>query len=37
MGSIKGNNFNDEFLELYDEFSPSWRLEVDKMNNRNIY
>ena len=33
----KVRNFNDEFLENYDEFSPSWRLEIDKMNQRKNY
>ena len=33
----KVRNFNDEFLENYEEFSPSWRLEIDKMNQRKNY
>jgi hypothetical protein len=27
-------DFNEEFLQNYDQFSPSWRNEVDKMNAR---
>lgn len=27
----KHSDFNEEFLENYDEFSPSWRKEVDKI------
>ncbi len=30
----KQKDFNDEFLENYNEFSPSWRKEVDKMIQR---
>ena len=30
----KHKDFNDEFLENYNEFSPSWRKEVDKMIQR---
>ena len=30
----KNKDFNDEFLENYNEFSPSWRKEVDKMLER---
>ena len=30
----KEKDFNDEFLENYNEFSPSWRKEVDKMIQR---
>jgi hypothetical protein len=25
-------DFNDEFTELYEEFSPSWRKECDRLN-----
>ena len=28
------HDFNQEFLENYNDFSPSWRREVDKMNQR---
>ena len=27
-------DFNEEFMENYEDFSPSWRKEADKMNNR---
>jgi hypothetical protein len=37
MGDVNRNNFNDEFMELYSEFSPSWRMEADKMNNSITY
>ena len=30
----KNKDFNEEFLENYDEFSPSWRKEADKMRQR---
>ena len=30
----KNKDFNDEFLENYNDFSPSWRKEVDKMLER---
>ena len=33
----KVRDFNEEFLENYNEFSPSWRLEADKMNQRKNY
>ena len=38
---VGSKNFNDEFLKDYDNFSESWRKEVDKMlqrrgNNKNI-
>ncbi len=28
---INNNDFQSEFMNHYDEFSPSWRLEADKM------
>ncbi len=37
IGNVGNSNFNDEFMEMYSEFSPSWRMEVDKMNNSSIY
>ena len=30
----KNKDFNEEFLENYDKFSPSWRREPDKMMQR---
>ena len=33
---IKKSDFNDEFMDLYEEFSPSWRKEADEMNSSNI-
>ena len=30
----KNKGFQEEFLQNYDEFSPSWREEVDKMMQR---
>jgi hypothetical protein len=32
----KNMDFNDEFLENYEDFSPSWRNEVDKMVSSNL-
>jgi hypothetical protein len=32
--SLKRNDFNDEFIQNYEDFSPSWRLECDKINLR---
>ena len=37
LEKIKPKNFQDEFLEHYDEFSISWRKEVEKMNNSIIH
>ena len=34
IANNKVHDFNDEFLENYEDFSPSWRREVDKMNQR---
>ena len=31
----KNNDFNEEFLENYNEFSPSWRKEVEKIMKKN--
>ena len=28
---LKNDNFNEEFMKYYDNFSDSWRKEVDKM------
>ena len=30
----KNKDFNEEFLENYDKFSPSWRREADRMMQR---
>ena len=40
-GKVGTYNFNDEFLKDYENFSESWRKEVDKMiqrrgNNKNV-
>ena len=35
LEKLKPKNFQDEFLENYEEFSLSWRKEVDKMNRSN--
>lgn len=32
--SSQNLDFQSEFLQHYDEFSPSWRKEVEKMNKR---
>ena len=32
--SSQNMDFQSEFLQHYDEFSPSWRKEVEKMKNR---
>lgn len=34
IANNKVHDFNDEFLENYENFSPSWRKEVDRMNQR---
>ena len=31
----KNNDFNDEFLDNYNDFSPSWRKEADKIIKKN--
>ena len=31
----KNNDFNDEFLDNYKDFSPSWRKEADKIIKKN--
>ena len=41
VGKFGTYNFNDEFLKDYENFSESWRKEVDKMiqrrgNNKNV-
>ncbi len=30
--NLKRADFNDEFIQNYEEFSPSWRKECDKIN-----
>jgi len=35
LEKLKPKNFQDEFLENYEEFSLSWRKEVEKMNKSN--
>ena len=32
LAQIPRNDFNDEFMENYNDFSPSWRKEVEKIN-----
>ena len=35
MGAVsKIKDFQDEFMDNYDEFSKSWRDEIDKNNRR---
>ena len=31
---LKRNDFNDEFVQNYEDFSPSWRKECDRLNLR---
>jgi hypothetical protein len=38
LESLPKNNFNDEFMEMADEFSPSWREACKRINLvKNIY
>jgi len=34
-GSIKSKDFHEEFMENYDEFSQSWRDQIDREKNKN--
>ena len=36
LNVAKNFDFQQEFLENYDDFSPSWRKEVDKMQKSKI-
>ncbi len=36
LENLPKKDFNDEFLEKYEEFSPSWRNECHKMKGANI-
>lgn len=32
LSNLPRQDFNEEFMANYDEFSPSWRKEADKIN-----
>ncbi len=32
FANLPRKDFNDEFMENFNEFSPSWRKEVEKIN-----
>ncbi len=34
LEQLKKKDFNDEFLERKDDYSPSWRIECEKLDNR---
>lgn len=36
LENLPKKDFNDEFMEKYEEFSPSWRNECHKMKGVNL-
>ena len=37
LSNLPRQDFNDEFMANYSEFSPSWRKEADKMTKSTYY